>query len=224
VSDVHGEVEQLEHVLASANADVVAVIGNLGVEWGSRPETYRAIFKALGSAGKPAFWVPGQYDAPLRDYLQESQGMEIAFPLLHGVHGTFAFAPGGALFAGMGGEVSDDPKTIRAEEMLLRYPGWEVEYRLKMLAELEPSEIVFLFATPPAHKGLGESGSTVLAELVNTYRPRLVVTGGETPHEEWLGTSRIVAPGRLADGCFAIVDLESGAVERGALEPAAIGK
>ena len=108
--------------------------------------------RTLGEAGRPTFWVPGPIDAPLDDYLREAHNMEIAFPSLHGVHGTAAQADGQLLFAGMGGEIVDDPDVERGEETLLRYPGWEVEYRLKIIREFKDRRLVFLFTTPPAHR------------------------------------------------------------------------
>ena len=86
--------------------------------------------------------------------------MEIAFPSLRGVHGAVTLAPGNALFAGMGGEVLDGPDTIRGEEFVVRYPGWEVEYRLKVIREFAVPDRVFLFATPPVDKGLGTPAAT----------------------------------------------------------------
>jgi Icc-related predicted phosphoesterase len=90
----------------------------------------------------------------------------------------------------------------------LRYPRWEPEYRLKLLHELDEHQLVLLFATPPAHKGLGLDGSEVLAELITTYRPRLVVSGG-VRGSEWLGRTLVVAPGELADGHYAVADLHA---------------
>ena len=217
VAEVRGAVEALRGLLDGLDeteVDAIALVGDLGVEWGEKPETYRAIFKALGEAERPAFWVPGVNDAPLADYLRESYNLEVVYPFLHGVHGTVAFAPGPLLFAGMGGEIGDDPNTLRAEEYLVRYPAWEVEYRLKVLRELEEHELVLLFFTPPAHKGLREPGSEVLAELVKTHNPRLVVTAGAEPVEERLGRSLVVSPGRLADGRYTLVDLRDGRADR----------
>jgi Icc-related predicted phosphoesterase len=45
-----------------------------------------------------------------------------------------------------------------------------------------------------------------LAELVNTYRPRIVVCAGERGVTT-LGKSLVVAPGSLADGHYAVADL-----------------
>jgi HSP20 family molecular chaperone IbpA/Icc-related predicted phosphoesterase len=224
VGGIRGDVRPFERLLAeaSAGADAVAVVGDLGAPW-SKPETYRAIFKVLGTAGRPAFWVPGPTDAPLSDYLRESYNMEIVYPLLHGLHGVLAFGPGDVLFAGMGGEIVDDPKALRAEEALLRYPGWEVEYRLKPLREFDEYQKVFLFTTSPAHKGLREPGSAVLAQLIKTHNPRVVIVAGERPSQRRLGNTLVVCPGRIDQGRFALVDLLGLAVADGVVvEPTVI--
>jgi uncharacterized protein len=221
IGDIRGEVESLTHVLErlpETGADAVAVIGDLGAAW-SKPDTYRAIFQTLGEAGRPTFWVPGPTDAPLDDYLREAHNMEIAFSSLHGVHGTAVQADGQLLFAGMGGEIVDDPDAKRGEQSLLRYPAWEVEYRLKVIREFKDRRTVFLFTTAPAHKGLHGPGSEVLAELIKTYNPRLVLVRGDGVAEGWIGKSLVVSPGRLDQGEYALVDLQELSVE--AASPAA---
>ena len=215
VAGIGGEVAPLERLfdeLPDSSEDAVAVVGDLGAAW-SKGDTYRSIFRVLGQGGRPTFWVPGPIDAPLGDYLRESYNMEVAFPFLHGVHGTVALAPGNVLFAGMGGEIVDDPETMRAEEAVLRYPGWEVEYRLRLIREFDSPEQVFLFTTPPAHKGLPEPGSEVLAELIKTHNPRLVIVAGEQPAQEQLARTLVVCPGRLDRGSYALVDLRARSVE-----------
>ena len=218
IADIRGEVERLERVferLPETGADAVAVVGDLGAAW-SKADTYRAIFRTLGEADLPTFWVPGPSDAPLDDYLREAHNMEIAFPSLRGVHATAAEADGQLLFAGMGGEIVDDPDAKRGEEALLRYPGWEVEYHLKILREFKDRRLVFLFTTPPAHKGLHGPGSEVLAELIKTYNLRLVVVRGDGVAEERIGKSLVVSPGRLDQGEYAVVDLQELTVEAAA--------
>jgi Icc-related predicted phosphoesterase len=216
---IGGAVDSLERLLQELpQTDAVAVIGDLGAPW-SKQDVYRAVFKALGDSGRTAFWVPGPNDAPVRDYLRESANMEIVYPFLHGVHGTVAVGQGGhVLFAGMGGEIDDDPDTIRAEEALLRYPGWEVEYRLKVIREFDELEKVLLFATAPAHKGLHEPGSEVLAELIKTYRAQVAVVGGDQPAQERLGRTLVVCPGSVARGEYAIVDLHGDAALAAAVD------
>jgi Icc-related predicted phosphoesterase len=199
--------DQLLEVAAERDVHALALVGDLG-GGDVRPESYRAIFRSLSQSGLPAYWVPGPGDAPIGEYLREAQNIEIVFPFLRGVHGTAAFAPGYVLFAGLGGEVSDDPDAPREELERLSYPRWEAEYRLKLVRELPEHELVLLFATPPEHKRQGRPGSDVVAELIKTHRPRIAVSGGERG-TQMLGTSLVVAPGSLADGHYAVADLHS---------------
>jgi Icc-related predicted phosphoesterase len=215
-ADPGGSGEALEALVeATADRDVqaLALVGNLGGDRG-----LRSLFKAMIAARVPSFWVPGPQDAPIRDYLREAANTEIAASFLRGVHGTAALASDGhVLFAGFGGEVSDDPESGRDEIDRLVYPRWEPEYRLKLLREFDEHQVVLLFSTPPAHKGHGTAGSEVLAELVATYRPRLVVSGGE-PSVELIGRSLVVAPGSLSEGRYAIADLHAGEAQLEQLE------
>jgi Icc-related predicted phosphoesterase len=219
-ADPGGSSDAIEALLGAVKSDDVHAIALVG-ELGDGAESLRTLFKTLMRSGLPAYWVPGPGDAPVADYLREASNIELVAPLLRGVHGTFAFAPDGhVLFAGFGGQVSDDPDAPREEVERLSYPRWEPEYRLKVVREVEEHELVLLLATPPAHKGLGTEGSDVLAELVSTYRPRLVVCGGERGNEV-LGRTPVVAPGSLRDGHYAIADLNSREVRLEQLETGA---
>lgn len=209
-----GQSEKVERLLEAAREDgaqVLSLLGDLGADGEVRE--YARLLRLVGRADFPAFYVPGQEDTPFGKYLKEAHNTEVVFASLHGVHGPFAFAPGYLLFAGMGGEISDDPRHEREELERLSYPGWEVEYWLKTLRELKDNQKVFLFGTPPAHKDLHEGGSEIVAELVKAYSPRLVLTGGESFRRECLGTSLVVAPGRLNEGGYALVDFSEGEVE-----------
>lgn len=115
----------------------------------------------------------------------------------------------------MGGEIVDDPDAEREEQQALRYPAWEVEYRLKVLRELAHDyQKVFLFTTVPAHKGLRRPGSEMLAELIKTYSPRVaLVAGGEGVRKEMLANTLVVVPGSLARGEYAVVDVQDRTVK-----------
>jgi Icc-related predicted phosphoesterase len=181
------------------------------------------VFRALGEAGLPTYWIPGPDDAPVADYLREAQNVEIVFPQLHGVHGTAAFTPDHhVVVAGVGGEISDDPGEEREEVERLRYPRWEAEYRLKLIRDLPRHELVLMFATPPAHKGTHSAGSEAIAELVGTHRPRLVISGGER-RTGMLGRTLHLAPGSLRDGQYAIANLRTYEVQLEEL-PQPVGK
>ena len=223
-AEPHGSADAISALVdAAGDLDVqaIALVGDLSGDDVDRATDYRSLFRELGRAGHPTYWVPGPSDAPVGEYLREANNIEIVYPLLRGVHGTAAFAPGTVLFAGFGGEVDDDQAANRDEQERLRYPAWEAEYRLKVLErELsEHDQRVLLFATPPAHKGLGKPGSEALAELVATHRARIVVCGGERG-TMMLGRTLIVAPGRLADGEYAVADLHSRSAELSELSAA----
>jgi len=219
IGSIRGAVEPLGQVLEGVSdpeIDAIAVVGDLGAAW-SKPDTYRAIFKALGETGIAAYWVPGPIDAPISEYLRESYNMEIAFPKLRGVHGTAGVWGGSVIFAGMGGEIDDDPDTPRVEEATLRYPGWEAEYRLKVIGELDQPQRVLLFSSRPAHKGLHEPGSEVLAELIKTYNPKVALVSGDGATEERLGTSLVVCPGSIEQGVYSVIDFREGSIEVGSI-------
>jgi uncharacterized protein len=211
-------VEQLGQAVAAHGPDAVAVVGDLSA--GGAAASFRAVLHALAGFDRPAYWVPGPGDAPLSAYVRESHAVESVHPALHGVHATAAFAPGGHIVvAGLGGEIDDDPAAERDEGERLRYPRIEAEYRLKLLDQLGEHERILLFWSRPAHKRLDPGGSQTVADLVNTYRPRLVVCAGAYGSEQ-LGTSLVVAPGSLCEGRYALVDLRRGSVELA--EPSAL--
>jgi Icc-related predicted phosphoesterase len=213
IADPRGSGEALQAMKEAATeggADAVVVVGDLSSDEG---DDYRPVFRALGEIGLPAYWVPGPGDAPVAEYLHEAYNMEVVHPFLHGVHGTAALAPDGhVLFAGLGGDVSDDPAEAREEEQHLRYPRWEPEYRLRVLREFDELQLVLAFWSPPAHKGSGAVGSEAIAELVATHRPRVVVCSGDRS-TELIGRSVVVAPGALGHGHYAIADLQKPGAE-----------
>jgi HSP20 family molecular chaperone IbpA len=105
--------------------------------------------------------------------------------------------------------IYDDPRALTGEDILVHYPGFEVERRFKLIDAPDVQQKVFLFATPPAHKGLGTRGSEVVAEVVKTYRPRIVVVAGERKGQLSLGKSLVVWPGRAEIGWHGLVDVRA---------------
>jgi Icc-related predicted phosphoesterase len=212
---INGATDALATLLgdvAEHEADAVAIVGDL-TGGPSRNQSLRSTLRALGEARRPTFWVPGANDAPYGNFLRESYNMELVYPRLRSVHGTFAIGPGHVLFAGMGGELSDDAETTRDEDHRLRYPAWEVEYRLKAIRELKDHQKVFLFTTQPAHKGLHGAGSKTLAQLINTYEPVIAIVAGDGVAEGRLGKTLVVYPGRLDQGQYALIDLHDLSVD-----------
>jgi Icc-related predicted phosphoesterase len=209
VADPGGSQLAAERLRAAADEhepDAIAVVGDLSA--GGSADSYRLLLHALAATGLPAFWVPGRGDAPLDGYVREAHTVERAHPQLHGVHGTAALGPGGHLvFAGIGGEIDDDPGASRQEGDHLAYGRVEAEYRLRLLDEFPEHESVLLFWSPPARRGDGDRASAAVEELIKTHRPRLAVCGGERMTETLGKRSLVVAPGSLREGHFAIADL-----------------
>lgn len=198
-------VRQLAREACDVGAGVIALLGSLTPK-NKDPREYAEVLKALSEAQLPAFYIPGPEDAPFSAFLREAANFEVVYPKVRGVHGTFSIAPGHVVWSGMGGTIEDHPDTIRDEVGALRYPGWEVAYRLKFLQELKDYQNVFMFTTFPEHKGRHEKGSAVLAEIIKTYNPRLVLVGGGEPRHETVGKSLLVALGCLAEGNFTVID------------------
>jgi uncharacterized protein len=205
-------VARLAEAAAAHDAQLILLAGDLGAAGDARA-SYGRLFRTVAQRHAPCYWVPGANDAPIGTYLREAASAETTFASLRGVHGTAALTPDGHVaIAGMGGEIDDDPGSARDEERRLRYPRWEVEYRLKILGELGELERILLFSTPPAHKGLGTPGSETVSELIATYRARLAVVGGPRTSET-IGRTMVVAPGALSDGQYATVDIVARDVE-----------
>jgi Icc-related predicted phosphoesterase len=220
-ADPRGSTEAIEGLLGAADAldvQAVVIVGDLG-GGSERAADLRTLLRALRTGDRPTFCVPGAGDAPIEDYLREAHNAEIVAPNLRGVHGTAALDPGQhILFAGIGGEIDDDPAAHRDEVERLHYPRWEPEYRLKLLREFPEHEVVLLFCTPPAHPQT-TGGSDVVAELIATYRARLAVCTGEQAAFT-LGRTMVVAPGSLQDGQYAVADLRAREVELGQMATA----
>jgi hypothetical protein len=211
MAEIRGRLDLLGRLLdklRESGADAVAVVGDLGAPW-SKPSVHRKALQMLAQTETPAFWVPGRWDGPLREYLPESSSIELVHPSLHGVHGAAAVGPGNVLFAGMGGLIDDDPHALAGEQLLVHYPGFEVERRFKLIDAPDVQQKVFLFSTPPAHKGLGTRGSEIVAEVVKTYRPRIAVVAGERAGHLPLGTTLVVWPGRAEIGWHGLVDVRA---------------
>jgi uncharacterized protein len=215
-------VRQLAREACDVGADVIVLAGSLTPK-NTNPREYAVVLKALSEARLPTFYIPGPEDAPFSEFQREAASFEVVYPNVRGVHGTFAMSPGQVVWSGMGGTIEDHPDTIRDEVGALCYPGWEVEYRLKFLQELKDYQKVFMFTTFPEHKGRQEKGSAVLAQIIKTHNPRLVLVGGGEAEHKILGKSLLVTLGCLAKGNVTLVDLRKGEVTTRALhQPAKV--
>ena len=95
-------VRQLAEQASDLGGEAIALLGSLTPKHADARE-YGEVMKALAGAHLPAFYIPGPEDAPFTDFLREAANFETVLPHIHGVHGTFAMAPGGhSVVSGMG--------------------------------------------------------------------------------------------------------------------------
>ncbi len=179
---------------------------------------YELLFDTLGKLNVPVAVIPGVLDSPKGRYLRAVLHHESIFPTFHSVHGSFMMAPERSyIVAGFGGLVTEHD----SEDYFMHVsPRWEVEYYLKFLNEME-QERILLFHTPPEGLDgrLDEKGSAIINELIKTYRPRFVFSGGslEMQTKQLVGDSLVILPGGLDRGNYAVLDTRDRVVEFGNL-------
>jgi Icc-related predicted phosphoesterase len=215
---VNGRLElldQLSEAVDRERPDLVVFAGNAVSPGGRDREqdarTLDTMFHALGQLPSPVVLIPGEHDAPERAFLAASVSREWVERQLHAIHGAFAVVHNIAT-AGFGGAVTDSE---RETEQALRYPAWEVIYRLGFLRELE-QPLLLVFHHPPAEmKAIDvvdgkHAGSPAVTELIGTWRPKVAVVAGETPGRETYGDTTVISSGRFDQGQYAVFDARSG--------------
>lgn len=171
---------------------------------------YEAFFQAAGEWGVPVALVPGFLDAPERLYLQAALNHEVVDPNVHMVHRSFLIMPGENLvFAGFGGGVNED---LRESTYVLTYPAWEARFAFDFLREIE-QEPVLIFHTPPRRDPVDREygkhvGQPVIETLIKELHPRYAFCGSALEGQGLveIGPTKVIHPGPLRDGHYALVD------------------
>jgi len=195
LSDVHSQsrVAGWANRLAAENgADAFIVLGDI-VHFS--PADWAAEF--LGALDRPAYAVPGNCDPPMT-----LQYIERAATLLHGRK----TAVGGRTFIGLGGSnptILETPFELEEEEI-----------RQQLEPLMEESAVMVLHCPPYGFNdqivGGKHVGSTAILDLVQRYRPAVVLSGHI--HEdrgivEKDGTL-FMNPGAAKDGFSGLLDLD----------------
>lgn len=181
-------------------------------------ESVTRFFRSLDRLGIPVFVVPGRNDAPERFFLQAASNSEVVDPHIRMVHRSFAPLGRGFVVAGFGGEITANE---RDHEFFLRYPRWEAEFSLDFLRHLEQVKIL-LTHTPPAasfgEEGKGD-GHEAISHILKSYNPHVAVCSRASGEKckVVVGKTLVVSPGHLANGDYAIIDLEEKSVAFGDL-------
>jgi Icc-related predicted phosphoesterase len=207
--------EQLRETTAAERPDLVVFAGNAtgpGERQAERDaRTFDALFRTLADLPGPVVIVPGEHDAPERAFLAASVSRLWVERQLHAIHGAFAVVRNFAV-AGFGGAITERE---RETERALRYPSWEVLYRMAFLRELEQS-LLLVFHHPPAEmKAIDlvdaqHIGQPAVTELIGTWRPKVAVVAGVEPGREEYGDTIVISCGRFDQGDYAVFDARSG--------------
>lgn len=195
LSDVHGRsrvAEWANRLAAENGADAFIVLGDIvhfsPAEWAE---------EFLGLLDRPAYAVPGNCDPPMA-----LQYIERKATLLHERKATVA----GRTFIGLGGSnptIFDTPFEMEEEE---------IRGRLEPLME---EDAVLVLHCPPYgfnDRVMGDRhvGSTAILELVERYRPAVVLSGHI--HEDRGAVEKdgtlFINPGAAKDGFSALLELD----------------
>lgn len=239
VSDWHQEeaiLESFRKLATSTEPDLIVFTGDIlkwggkATEWaeavreGRKPdkskegikqeieasrEVYRTFFGVLKESDKPCLLVPGNVDAPIRQY--QAQYSDPDFPKkITCVHQSFRPLGEDCVVAGFGGEITDQDEE---EFFVLRYSRQRLEYGLRFLERMRQKKIL-LFHTPPLG-GLDldddkHKGHPVINETIRRLRPAWAFCGHahKAQGREEIGDCVVVNPGALKNGLYAVIDTD----------------
>ena len=195
--------------------------------------TYRAALDLLGALGAPIYLIPGEHDpslATINGLVQAYDGPA----RIHLVHRTAAALGTSDVVAGFGGRLTEDHAAV---DGAVHFPAWEAQVAFEHLAAYNElfhtsQRRVLLFATPPhaapSDQQAGKrQGVAWLTSLIRAYQPVLVCCGGSDAGRgvETISGTRLVNPGWIAEGSYALIDLDRLTVQlRRLIEPLVLGE
>lgn len=181
--------------------------------WGMTSEDVRfteEFLATLGGLGVFSAVIPGRTDTPLEEFLRLGMHAEMEFPGLHLAHATLV-TRGDVAVCGMGGALEEH--RVSGGETCSRTLA---EYHLRPLwTATQPRRILLLPDAPTGPLG-GRDGSTLAAELIDSYHPSLCVVGGPSENRgvQRLASTLIINPGQVAEGWAAWLDWDRPAEEQ----------
>lgn len=157
--------------------------------------------------------IPGPRDGPLQSFLRTSIRAEVRYRGVKVVHDAVMTVNGNLAISGIAGELAQSEDAC---EPVIRCSRETAGYFLRPFQAARAPHKVLLLAVPPVGVLGGKSGNLIVRSLVETYRPRLCVTAGDTARRgvQRVARTLIVNPGRLSDGSAAWIDLNRTAAEQ----------
>ncbi|MFW6113665.1 MAG: metallophosphoesterase [Actinomycetota bacterium] len=153
--------------------------------------------------------IPGHVDAPYALFLEELLKRRDRYPHVLPVHHSFTNTGRDFVLAGFGGEITDGD---RDDEVLVRFPAWELRYCMDALKHLS-QEPVLLTHVPPLAERVdlqdGEHvGSAFLRRLIEEIKPAYAFCGHAHSAQgmEEICETLVINPGALTQGNYAILN------------------
>ncbi|HEY0606258.1 MAG TPA: universal stress protein [Herpetosiphonaceae bacterium] len=223
--------EQLAAVLVLGN--VVELPRSASSTDASSESSYCAALDRLGALGAPIYLIPGEHDpslATINRLVQAYHGPA----RIHLVHRTAAALGTTAVVAGFGGRLTEDHESAGVS---VHFPAWEAQVAFEHLDAYNElfhtsQHRILLFATPPQaapsdHQAGKRQGVAWLTSLIHAYQPVIVCCGGSDAGRgvETISGTKLVNPGWLSEGCYALIDLDRLTVQlRRLVEPLPLGE
>ncbi|GIV98093.1 MAG: hypothetical protein KatS3mg057_2750 [Herpetosiphonaceae bacterium] len=222
IHDLAGRNDQVQAILDRMRdqlVDTIVVLGNLlapDIDLRARPAAFSAVLEQLTAPGRPVYLIPGERDYPLEHLLQAVRAHRGKTSLVL-VHRTAAPFGCSDVIAGFGGLLT---KGAVSDGEHLAFAEWEVRAAFEHIANFNPlfqlaRRRIFLFANPPRgnhidREGEHHVGLESLNWLLRVHQPDVVFTGGPASGRgiEVIEGTLVVNPGSLAEGSYAIVDLD----------------
>jgi hypothetical protein len=210
LSDIHGNVANIDALDGEFSSCDAVIFGGDFAAFG-KSETGKPVLEKLLEKHGTIFSVIGNCDEP--SFLDEIESADIS------VERTLAFHEGLA-FAGAGGgtRFSGDTPNERDEEDILSDFSL-VDSSAESCADENGkwNSLVLVMHNPPKDTdcdmipGGIHVGSALLRSFIEKYEPVLVVTGHihESAGISRVGSSTVVNPGSLAEGKYALVELDN---------------
>jgi len=153
--------------------------------------------------------IPGHVDAPYNLFLEEILSRRHRYPHVLPIHHNFINTGRDFVLVGFGGEITEGD---RDDEVLVRFPRWELEYWLDAVNHL-PQEPVLLTHIPPLAERIdlaeGEHvGNAFLRRLIEELKPIYAFCGHAHAAQgmEEIGETMVINPGALTHGHYAILN------------------
>lgn len=237
-SDYHGAYEGLEdfeRVIRKESPDLLLFIGDI-LKFGPRAlefasareekrvpdrdraevvadvataaEEYRRFFEFLGGLDRFVAVIPGNLDAPRRQFMRAATEFEGEYNNLRVLHRLWAQV-GDVAIAGFGGEISEN---VNEDYFMDIYPREAVLYCFKEMGYVDAPHKLFMIHTPPvARFGAVEThklGSRIVNQVIERYGPELVLVAHDhkAKGQTNVGEAVVVNAGPFNEGNYAVIE------------------